>query len=158
MKERIHEQISNELRQASRTDTTISVIAIVITFVMFGLALGFAFNTTRYNYGINYSSSNPSMNVVTYATIIMFVSLVAIVLINWFSILALSANKTRKTKLTENLMKLYQEEGLNQYYDDTISKGYEARRNLFTAILVTIAASGVIIPLVVFINKLVTEM
>ena len=38
MKDRIHEHLSGELRQASRTDTTITIIAVVVTFILFGIS------------------------------------------------------------------------------------------------------------------------
>jgi uncharacterized protein (DUF983 family) len=152
MKERIHEQIGNDLKQATRMDTTITIIAIVVTFILLGVAMGFAFNTT----GVNYSSSGTSSRVfVTYTTIIMFISIIAIIAINGFSINALFNNRARRAKLTDGLVKLYKEEGIDQYYDSSVLKGYEARCNLFTAVLATIAATGIIVPLVIFINQIV---
>ena len=156
MRERVYEQISNELRQVSRTETTVTIIAIVVTFVLFGMAFAFANSAVGYDY--DYLRDTSTMEFVVWATAALFVSLIAIVVINLYTILALFNNKFRKTKLTESLAKLYQEEGVTQYSADSISKGYEARGNLFIAIITTIAALGIIIPLIVFINNIVEKL
>jgi hypothetical protein len=156
MKERIQEQITNELKQASRTDTTITIIAIIVTFVLFGMSYAFASQSVAYDYNVLFN--NPTMKFVVWATAALFVSLIAILVINLYSILALNNSKTRKAKLAESLAKLYQEEGMLQYDAGNISQGYQARSNLFTAIIATVAAVGIIIPLIVFINKIVEEL
>ena len=155
MKERIHEQLSGELKQASRTDTTITIIAIVVTFILFGMSFGFANSAVSYRY---LGPSTPTLEFVAYATAAMFISLVAITVINLYSIFALRNNQKRKSKLIESLVKLYQEEGVAQYSVDDISLDYKARGNLFITIIATIAATGFIIPLIVFINKIVEDL
>ncbi len=156
MKERVYEQITNELRQVSRTETTVTIIAIVVTFVLFGMAFGFANGAVAYEY--DYLRDASTMEFVVWATAAMFISLIAIVVINLYTVLAIFNNKARKTKLTESLAKIYQEEGITQYSAESVAKGYEARGNLFIAIITTIAALGIIIPLIVFINDIVEKL
>jgi hypothetical protein len=156
MKERVYEQITNELRQANRTETTVTIIAIVVTFVLFGMAFAFANGAVDYEYNLLYDSR--AMEFVVWATAALFISLIAMVVINLYTILALVNGKKRKIKLAESLAKLYQEEGVTQYDSDSIARGYESRGNLFIAILTTIAALGIIIPLIVFINRIVEEL
>jgi uncharacterized membrane protein len=150
MKEKIHEQISSELKQASYNDATMTIIAVIVTLAFLGLALGFAFSTTQYGmYGDG--------SIKVHTTVIMFISLITAIIVNCFSIIALFNNNKRKIQLTESLLKLYQEEGLQQYYDNTGLKVYKARRNIFTTILATIGAAGTIIPLVVFIHQIMVD-
>jgi hypothetical protein len=52
-------------------------------------------------------------------------------------------------------MKLYKDEGVDQYYDGSIFKGYETRYDLYTIILGAVGAVSVIAPLVIFIDKVV---
>ena len=156
MKERIHEQLSGELRQASRTDTTITIIAVVVTFILFGISLAFASGAVSYNYSM--SSSSPTMKFGAYATTAMFVGLIAIAVINLYSIFTIGNNQNRKAKIIESLTKLYQEEGMTQYSVDDISMDYKTRGNLFMTIVATVAATGFIIPLIVFINKIVEDL
>jgi hypothetical protein len=93
-----------------------------------------------------------------YAVAAMFVGFIAILVINLYSIFAICNNKTRKTKLAESLAKLYQEEGVTLYSVDDIVSGYKARRNLFVAILCSITAVGIIIPLILFIHKVMEQL
>jgi cytochrome b subunit of formate dehydrogenase len=156
MKERVYDQITNELRQATRTETTVTIIAIIVTFALFGMA--FAFANSAVGYAYDYLGGPTTMKLVVWATAAFFVSLIAMVVINLYTILAIFNNKSRKTKLTESLAKLYQEEGVTQYDSGNVAQGYEARGNLFIVIIATIAALGIIIPLIVFINNIVEKL
>ena len=98
------------------------------------------------------------MQLVTYATAVMFVSLIASMVINLYSIFTIGKNQKRKEKIIENLAKLYQEEGMTQYSVDDISQDYKARGNLFIMIIATLAAIGFIIPLIVFISKILEDL
>jgi hypothetical protein len=157
MKERIHEQLSRELKQASRMDTTVTIIAIVVTFILFGMSYGFANFSVGYSYTIQ-GFNAPTVSLKAYAVAAMFVGLIAILVINLYSIFAIRNNTTKKAKLSESLAKLYQEEGVTVYSVEDMMSGYKARRNLFTAILATIGAIGIIVPLIMFIHKVVEEL
>jgi amino acid transporter len=153
MKERIHEQISHELKQATRLDTKIAIIAIVVSLILFAVAMGFAFNTTGSITGILGGIKAKTFN--TAPTIIMFVVILAILAINCYSVRTLLNNKKQRAKLNKGLMKLYKDEGVAQYYDGSIFKGYETRYNLFAIILTSVGAVSVIAPLVIFIDRLI---
>jgi hypothetical protein len=153
MQEQIHEQISHELKQATRLDTKIAVIAIVVTLLMFTVAMIFASSTTGSITGILGGIKSRSFNVAP--TIIMFVSLLAIFAINWYSVRTLLQNKKQRAKLNKGLVKLYKDEGVAQYYDGSIFKSYETRYNLFAIILAAVGAVSVIAPLVIFIDRLI---
>ena len=156
MKERVHEQITNDLRQISRNDTTVLIIDIIVTFIFFGLAAGFASAAVDTHYGFN--SNEPTKTISTLATIIMFISLAVIIVMNWFSLMTFNKNLAQKTRLAENLASLYREENLNQY-DSTIAvSSFKSRRSIYTAILAILASAAVIITIVIFINQLVTEL
>ena len=155
MKERIHEQISNELRQSTKADLVTIIIAIAVTFTLFGIAMVSAYGTV----GINFMGlSGRTAEVSALATIIMWVSIAAIVTINLCAIRALLQNKARRAMLNEGLMKLYKDEGMDQYYDGSIFKSYETRYNTYAVIVGTVGALSVIIPIVVFINQLVNNL
>lgn len=153
MKEQIHRQISHELKQATRLDSKIVIIDIVISLVLFGLAMGFAMGTTNTVSGLFGIGNKAVVNAAP--TIIMFVSLLAIFAINWFSVRTLMNNKKQRAKLNKGLVKLFKDEGVSQYYDGSIFKGYETRYNLFVVMLISVGAVSVITPLVIFINQLI---
>lgn len=153
MKERIHEQISQELKQAMRMDIITVITAIVVTLILFATAMIFAASTTGSIVGSFTGFKATSVNAAP--TIIMFVVILAVVAINWFSVRTLLNNKKQRGKLNEGLIKLYKDEGMDQYYDGSIFKGYETRYNLFMVMLTAVGAVSVIAPLVMFIDKVI---
>lgn len=155
MKEKIHEQISLELKQATRLDTIIAITSIAISLILFGAAMGFAYSTTTPAISMSFLDFDTSSSFNTASTIIMFVIVLATVAINWYAVRTLLNNKKQRAKLNKGLVKLYKDEGVNQYYDGSIFKGYETRYNLVAVILGAVGAVSVITPLVVFIDKLV---
>lgn len=156
MKERIYEQISHELKLAARLDTIIVTISIVVTLILFFLTMGFAASTvgsitsglTGGLTGLRSSTFNAT------PTIIMFVLILAILAINSYAARTLLSNKKQRAKLNEGLMKLYKDEGVDQYYDGSIFKSYETRYNLFAVMVTVVGALSIIVPLVIFINQL----
>jgi hypothetical protein len=152
MKERIHEQITYELKQAVRMDTITVIIGLTVTLILFAAAAIFAAQTTGSIVGSMTGFRATSVN--TANTIIMWVIILAIVAINWYAVRTLLKNKKQRGKLNEGLMKLYKDETMDQYYDGSIFKGYETRYDLFAVMLAAVGAVSVITPLVIFIDKL----
>lgn len=151
MKERIHEQISHELKEAARLDKTIVIIDIVVSLILFSLSMGFAYSSTESIYGGLTGTRVSHLSVAP--TIIMFVALATILAINWFSVRAFLKSKKQIAKQTDAIVKLYKDENMDQYYDGSISKSYETRYNLFAVIVAVVGAMSIIIPLVIFINQ-----
>jgi hypothetical protein len=150
----LHQQVSNEFQQANRLDTKISVIAIVVTLIFFTIAMVFAMSSTgSVAAGLFGLSKTVVFNVAN--TIIMFISVLAAVAVTVFSVRTLLQNKKQRAKLNRGLVKLYKDEGVSQYYDGSIFKGYETRYNLFAIILISVGGVSVIAPLVIFIDRLV---
>jgi hypothetical protein len=153
MQERIHEQISHELKQATRLDTKITIIAIVVTLILFTIAMIFASSATGSVSSLLGSSKATVFN--TAPTIIMFVCVLATAAVNWYAVRTLLNNKKQRAKMNKGLMKLYKDEGVNQYYDGSIFKGYETRYDLFAIIVAVVGAVSIIAPLVIFINSVI---
>lgn len=153
MKERIHEQISHELKQAMRMDTITVIIGLTVTLILFAAAAVFAAQTTGSIVGSMTGFKATGVN--TANTIIMWVIILAIVAINLYAVRTLLKHKKQRGKLNEGLMKLYKDEAMDQYYDGSIFKGYEARYDLYVVMLGAVGAVSVITPLVIFIDKLV---
>jgi hypothetical protein len=152
MKERLHEQISNELRQISRNDTTVLTVALILTVIFFGLAFGFAASAIDYNY---LGGNTRTYSVSAFSSIVMFVSLFVIIAINWFSMVTINKNRAQKMKLAESLEKLYKEENLGGYFEGLSANTFETRRNIYAAILGIILGAAVIIPMATYILKII---
>ncbi len=151
MKERIHEQIATELKQAMRADTVTVVITITVSFLLFVAASIFAAQSTGSIIGGLTGFKANSINAAN--TIIMFVIILATVAIDWYAVSTLLAHKKQRNKLNEGLMKLYKDEGVEQYYDGSIFKGYEKRYDLYAIIIAAVGIVSVITPLVIFIDR-----
>jgi hypothetical protein len=146
MKERLHEQISSELRQSARTDTVIVITAIFLNLLFLAINSGVAAFVREYDYS---GPSRETISTNVTAVIILVILIVVITAINFFVLRMLSKGKERRAKLMAGLMKMYQEEGMDQYYDASVEKGYEARYNLFSAVVVSLGAVAVLIPILV---------
>jgi hypothetical protein len=157
MKERIHEQISQELKQATRLDMKIVITDIVVTLILFFMAMAFAESTvgsitsslTGGLTGFKTAASLSAMPIV-----VMFVIIFVIAVINFFAVRTILHNRAQRARLNEGLMKLYKDEGVDQYYDGSIFKSYETRYRLFAVILGSLGIMSVIVPLVIFIDQL----
>jgi hypothetical protein len=153
MKEQIHEQISYELKQATRLDTAIAIIAIVVSIILFTISMVFAQASTDTISGL--LGISKSTTVSTSSIIVMFISIAATAAIIWYSVRTLLKNKKQRAELNQGLAKLYKDTGVAKYYDGSIFKGYETRYNLFAVILIAVGAVSVIAPLVIFIDKMI---
>jgi hypothetical protein len=147
MKERMHEQISSELKQSARTDTIVVITAIFLNLLFLGINSGVASVIRQYDYNGPGIERVVSTNVT--ALVIMIILLAVIIAINFFVLRILSSGKERRIKLMAGLMKMYQEEGMEQYYDTSVEKGYEARYNLFSAVVISLGAVAVLVPILV---------
>jgi hypothetical protein len=155
MKERVHEQISTDLNQLSRMDTTVSIIAIVVTFILFGVCAAFAANSVDTMRTYTASSTQTTYELRVYAVAAMFIGVIAILVIDLYTIFSLRNNAAKKARLAESLAGLYQEDGLHQYSAENAIAGYNSRRGIFSVIIAVIGAISIIIPLIIFINAVV---
>jgi hypothetical protein len=149
MKDRLHGEISAELEQTTKTDKTTIIVAIVLNFIFLFANMGFASGV----WSLNYDYQNP--NSVTTSTelnlnlLAAFLILIGVTItFNIFVIQALGKGVERRVKLTEGLVKMYQEEGLDKYYDPSIIQGYRARYSLYKNIVIILGFLAVTIPFV----------
>lgn len=146
MKDRMHEQMSSELKQNTRTDTIVVITAILLNLLFLGINSGFANSVRDYEYT---PSGVERIGINVTSLVIMAILLIVIIAINFFVLRILSKGKERRAKLMAGLMKMYQEEGMEQYYDPSIEQGYDARYNLFSAVIVSLGAVAVLVPILV---------
>lgn len=146
MKDRMHEQMSSELKQNTRTDTIVVITAIILNLLFLGINSGVASAVHEYEYTMT-SIRTESLNVT--ALVILIIMFALVIAINFFALRILSRGKERRARLMAGLMKMYQEEKTEQYYDPSIEQGYDARYNLFSATIVSLGAVAVLVPILV---------
>lgn len=158
MEDHLHQDITAELSQTTRTDTITAIVGVILNliFLLVNSLVAGAVWTEEHIYNDVIRDDLTVRADVTITTefelgimLIFIILIAAIIAINVFIIRAMSAGKERRIKLTESLQKMYREEELGKYYDSSIIKGYEARYSLYTKVVGTLGVLAVLIPIVV---------
>jgi len=132
MIERVHEHIITELQQNTRTDTIFIVTAILLNLVILAT---------------NSIIAAEDGSVTT--TIVMFLFVGLLVVVNLVVIFGLLKGKQTRAKLVNGLLKMYKDQGVEGYYDASLLRNYNTRYNLFILVVVFIGVIAVAVPFVV---------
>ena len=131
MNERVHEHIISELGTNSRTDTIFVLTGIILNLLVLAINSAIA-------------SSDPGT-----ATIIVMLALVALlIVVNLIVELGLIRGRQTRVKLLNGLLKMYQDQGVADYYDQSLLSDYRMRYNLFMFGVLFIGLVALIIPFV----------
>ena len=135
MIERVHEHIIAELQQNTRTDTVFIITAILLNLITLGINSGVA--------------SESNKDATTWIVFFTFVCLVIVV--NFVVEIGLLKGKQTRIKLISGLLKMYKDQGVEGYYDETLLSNYSTRYNLFLLAVVVTGLIAIIVPLVLII-------
>jgi uncharacterized membrane protein len=132
MIKRVHEHIVTELHQNARTDTIFILTAILLNLLSLGV-----------NSGVALSDQTTTTTIV----IALFVALVVVV--NLVVIFGLLKGKQTRIKLINGLLKMYRDEGVEGYYDESLLSNYNLRYNLFILAVVCTGVIAIVVPFVI---------
>ena len=132
MIERVHKHIISELQQNARTDTIFVITAILLNL------LALAINSLVAGVGSDLTQ-----------TIIMVMFTILIIVVNFVVIIGLQRGKQTRQKLTEGLLKMYRDQGVDGYYDESLLGNYDTRYNLFILVVVATGVVAIVVPFVV---------
>jgi len=132
MIERVHEHIITELQQNTRTDTIFIITAILLNLV-----------TLAINSIVAAGEQSTTMTIV----MVMFVCL--LIVVNLVVIFGLLKGKQTRLKLINGLLKMYKDQGVEGYYDESLLGNYSARYNLFILAVVFTGLIAAIVPFVI---------
>jgi len=132
---RVHEHIIAELQQNTRTDTIFILTAILLNL----LALG-----------INSAVAQGSDKDAT-AWVVFFTFFCLVIAVNFVVEVGLLKGKQTRIKLINGLLKMYQDQGVAGYYDESLLSNYALRYNLFLFVVVFTGLIALIVPLVLII-------
>lgn len=124
----VHEHLLSELKSNAQTDKVFVLTAILLNLV-----------TLAINSGVAAGSGNNML--------IMMVFIGLIVVVNVTVEIGLIKGKQMRTKLLGGLIKMYQDNDVDQYYDKSMLGSYETRYNLF---MLTVLVTGLVAVLVPF--------
>jgi hypothetical protein len=133
MIDRVHEHIVTELQQGARTDTVFVLIAVFLNLVMLAVSTSVAME----------SREDGALTVV----LALFMVLTAVV--NVVVVLGLLKGKQTRRTLTEGLLKLYADQGVDGYYDPLLLKNYGTRYSLFILAIVSMGVVALVVPIVI---------
>jgi hypothetical protein len=129
MIERVHEHITSELGTNTRTDTIFVLTAIILNLVSLGVNSGIA------------SSDDGSTQ-----TIVMFTFVALIVVVNFVAEIGLIRGRQMRKKLLNGLLKMYKDQGVEGYYDQSLLSDYTLRYNLFMLAVLFTGVIAIVIP------------
>ena len=135
MLEKLHDQITSELGQSSRTDTIFVVTAIVFNLVVLG---------------INSALSDTAADENTLqSNLIFMVFVVVTLLINTASLTALLIGRRTRHKLLSGIIKMYKDNKIDQYYPEELLNAYGNRYLLFAAVIILLGITAIVVPLII---------
>jgi hypothetical protein len=132
MIQHVHKHIISELQQNTKTDIIFILAAIVLNLIILAVNAGFA---------------NKSRTDQTYF-IIMFLFVALLVLLNLVVIFGLMKGKQTRTKLLNGLIKMYQDQNVDKYYDSSLLGNYNTRYNLFMMVVVLTGLISISVPFI----------
>jgi hypothetical protein len=133
MIEHVHNHITSELQQNTKTDIIFIMAAIVLNLVSLAVNAGMAAN----------SRTQESL------LIVMFLFVVLVVLVNIVVIFGLIKGKQTREKLLNGLIMMYKDQQVDKYYDHSLLSNYSVRYNLFIMVVVCTGVIAIIVPFVI---------
>ena len=132
MIEHVHKHITSELQQNTRTDIIFILSAIFLNLI-----------TLAVNSGLVEKSRTDNS---TLAVMFIFVSLILIV--NIVVIIGIMKGKQTRMKLVNGLLKMYRDQNVDKYYDETLLSNYSVRYNLFIMVVVCTGLIATVVPFI----------
>ncbi len=132
MIEHVHKHITAELQQNTKTDIIFILSAIVLNLIILAVNSGFV---------------NKSRGDQTYL-LIMFLFVALLILLNLVVIFGLKKGKQTRAKLINGLIKMYQDQNVDKYYDSSLLGNYNTRYNLFMMVVVLTGLVSIVVPFI----------
>jgi hypothetical protein len=132
MIEHVHNHITSELNQNTKTDTIFVLTAICLNLI-----------TLAVNSGMSKGSRTESSTL-----IVMYVFVALIILVNVVVVIGLLKGKQSREKLLAGLISMYRDQGVDKYYDISLLSNYNVRYNLFIMVVVFTGVIATVVPFI----------
>ena len=132
MIERVHEHIIGDLRANTWTDIIFVLTAIILNLLTLG---------------INTAVAAGGEGGIT--TIVMFTFVLLLIVVNLVVEIGLIRGRQTRVKLLNGLLKMYQDQGVEGYYDSSLLSDYSTRYNLFMLAVLATGLVALIIPFMI---------
>lgn len=132
MLEHIHQHITSELQQNTRTDTIFILSAILLNLITLGINSGMVEKSRTDNSQL----------------IVMFLFVILIVLVNIVVVFGLIKGRETRVKLVSGLLRMYKDQNVDKYYDESLLGNYNIRYNLFIMVVTFTGIIAIVVPFV----------
>ncbi len=132
MIEHVHNHITSELQQNTKTDIIFILTSIALNLITLGI-----------NSGLSERSRTESSSL---AVMLLFV--VLLVLVNIVVIIGLIKGRQTRMKLSNGLITMYKDQNVNRYYDETLLQNYNVRYTLFILVVVCTGVIAAVVPFI----------
>jgi hypothetical protein len=132
MIEHVHNHITSELQQNTKSDTIFILSAILLNLITLAINSGM----------VEKSRTDTTM------LLVMFIFVGLLVLVNIVVIFGLLKGKQTRIKLINGLLSMYRDQKVDQYYDESLLGNYSTRYNLFIMVVVCTGIIAVVVPFV----------
>jgi hypothetical protein len=132
MIEHVHNHITSELQQNTRTDIIFILSSIFLNLITLAINSGM----------VEKSRTDNTMLAV------MFIFVAMIILVNIVAIFGLIKGKQTRTKLLAGLLSMYKDQNVDKYYDKSLLSNYSVRYNLFILVVVCTGIIASVVPFV----------
>lgn len=136
MLKQVHDHIVSELGHSSRTDSIFVVTAIVFNLIVLGI-----------NSGVSAAAVDAGASTTTDLVLAVFIGMT--VLLNVIAVAALIMGRRTRSTLLGGLVAMYHDNEVDKYYDLTLVSNYGVRYLLFGGVIVTLAITAIIVPLII---------
>jgi hypothetical protein len=133
MLEHVHNHITAELGQNTRTDIIFVLSAILLNLISLAVNSGF----------VDQSRTESAY------LIVMFIFVALIIVINLVAVFGLLKGKQTRTKLLNGLLAMYKDQEVDKYYDPSLVANYNVRYNLFILVVVITGLIALAVPFVI---------
>ncbi len=132
MIEYVHNHITSELSQNTKTDTIFILTSICLNLI-----------TLAVNSGMAKDSRTDDSSLA-----VMFVFVCLIILVNLVVVIGLMKGKESRQKLLSGLISMYRDQGVDKYYDVSLLSNYNVRYNLFILVVVFTGIIATVVPFI----------
>jgi hypothetical protein len=136
MLQQVHNHIVSELGHSSRTDTIFVVTAVVFNLIVLGI-----------NSGVSGAATEEGASTTNDLILAVFIAMT--LLLNIIAVAALVLGRRTRRLLLHGLVAMYRDHEVDKYYDPSVLSNYGVRYVLFAAVIVTLAITAIIVPLII---------
>ncbi|MFN8256315.1 MAG: hypothetical protein U0W24_11530 [Bacteroidales bacterium] len=132
MLEHVHNHITSELQQNTKTDTIFILTSIALNLI-----------TLAVNSGMVQDSRTDNSSLA-----VMFIFVLLIVVVNIVVVIGLLKGRQTRMKLSNGLMAMYRDQNVAKYYDESLLGNYNVRYNLFIMVVVCTGVIATVVPFI----------